>query len=160
MSAKEVALEVARFLDSSAAKALAEPRREGVRRVAEAFYGACYQGLGKKPRLLEDHDLLELMERHLPASFSGKDPLVPHVPAVVEALLAHLEEDQVVAHAFELKRVLDEAGERYRVAARSAQPGLVRDVAPVVHHAPKLGRNDPCFCGSGKKFKKCCGKDS
>jgi SEC-C motif-containing protein len=23
--------------------------------------------------------------------------------------------------------------------------------------APKLGRNDPCSCGSGKKFKKCCG---
>lgn len=21
----------------------------------------------------------------------------------------------------------------------------------------KIGRNDPCFCGSGKKFKKCCG---
>ncbi|MBF4343374.1 hypothetical protein EAY39_22040, partial [Vibrio anguillarum] len=21
----------------------------------------------------------------------------------------------------------------------------------------KLGRNDPCHCGSGKKFKKCCG---
>ncbi len=25
--------------------------------------------------------------------------------------------------------------------------------------APKVGRNDPCPCGSGKKFKKCCGKD-
>ncbi len=23
---------------------------------------------------------------------------------------------------------------------------------------PKVGRNDPCICGSGKKFKKCCGK--
>lgn len=23
---------------------------------------------------------------------------------------------------------------------------------------PKVGRNDPCTCGSGKKFKKCCGK--
>jgi SEC-C motif-containing protein len=23
--------------------------------------------------------------------------------------------------------------------------------------ATKLGRNDPSFCGSGKKFKKCCG---
>ncbi|MBC8391880.1 MAG: SEC-C domain-containing protein, partial [Deltaproteobacteria bacterium] len=22
--------------------------------------------------------------------------------------------------------------------------------------APKVGRNDPCPCGSGKKFKKCC----
>jgi hypothetical protein len=23
---------------------------------------------------------------------------------------------------------------------------------------PKIGRNDPCPCGSGKKYKKCCGK--
>jgi preprotein translocase subunit SecA len=23
--------------------------------------------------------------------------------------------------------------------------------------APKVGRNDPCVCGSGKKYKKCCG---
>ncbi|MBK0365596.1 SEC-C domain-containing protein [Salmonella enterica] len=23
---------------------------------------------------------------------------------------------------------------------------------------PQLGRNDPCPCGSGKKFKKCCGQ--
>jgi hypothetical protein len=25
-------------------------------------------------------------------------------------------------------------------------------------HAERIGRNDPCLCGSGKKFKKCCGK--
>lgn len=28
---------------------------------------------------------------------------------------------------------------------------------PVVRAEPKLGRNDPCSCGSGKKFKKCHG---
>lgn len=28
---------------------------------------------------------------------------------------------------------------------------------PVVREEPKVGRNDPCSCGSGKKFKKCCG---
>jgi len=27
----------------------------------------------------------------------------------------------------------------------------------VRREAPKVGRNDPCPCGSGKKFKKCCG---
>jgi len=27
----------------------------------------------------------------------------------------------------------------------------------VVRASPKVGRNDPCPCGSGKKFKKCCG---
>lgn len=26
------------------------------------------------------------------------------------------------------------------------------------HPATKIGRNDPCHCGSGKKFKKCCGQ--
>jgi SEC-C motif-containing protein len=30
-------------------------------------------------------------------------------------------------------------------------------IAPVVRETPKIGRNDPCSCGSGKKFKKCCG---
>ncbi len=29
--------------------------------------------------------------------------------------------------------------------------------APVVREEPKIGRNDPCKCGSGKKYKKCCG---
>jgi len=31
---------------------------------------------------------------------------------------------------------------------------------PVVREEPKVGRNDPCPCGSGKKYKKCCGKDA
>ncbi|MBO7622282.1 MAG: SEC-C domain-containing protein [Victivallales bacterium] len=30
---------------------------------------------------------------------------------------------------------------------------------PIVREEPKVGRNDPCPCGSGKKYKKCCGKN-
>lgn len=29
----------------------------------------------------------------------------------------------------------------------------------VVNNEPKVGRNDPCPCGSGKKYKNCCGKN-
>jgi len=29
---------------------------------------------------------------------------------------------------------------------------------PVKRASDKVGRNDPCPCGSGKKYKKCCGK--
>jgi len=29
---------------------------------------------------------------------------------------------------------------------------------PYVREEIKIGRNDPCACGSGKKYKKCCGK--
>ena len=30
----------------------------------------------------------------------------------------------------------------------------------IVRNEQKVGRNDPCPCGSGKKYKKCCGKNS
>ncbi|MGB9732235.1 preprotein translocase subunit SecA [Calditerrivibrio nitroreducens] len=30
---------------------------------------------------------------------------------------------------------------------------------PIKRDTPKIGRNDPCPCGSGKKYKKCCGSD-
>jgi SEC-C motif-containing protein len=30
---------------------------------------------------------------------------------------------------------------------------------PIEREEPKVGRNDPCPCGSGKKYKKCCGRD-
>jgi len=29
-------------------------------------------------------------------------------------------------------------------------------VVPFNRNAPKVGRNEPCPCGSGKKYKKCC----
>jgi len=37
---------------------------------------------------------------------------------------------------------------------KDGQPGVAEQY---VRETPKVGRNDPCPCGSGKKFKKCCG---
>ena len=31
---------------------------------------------------------------------------------------------------------------------------------PYRNEGPKIGRNDPCPCGSGKKYKNCCGKNA
>jgi len=31
---------------------------------------------------------------------------------------------------------------------------------PARHEGPRIGRNDPCPCGSGKKYKKCCGANT
>jgi SEC-C motif-containing protein len=35
--------------------------------------------------------------------------------------------------------------------------GHIHGAQPVKMLEPKIGRNDPCTCGSGKKYKKCCG---
>lgn len=37
-------------------------------------------------------------------------------------------------------------------------PEIPKVAVPVVRDQPKVGRNDPCPCGNGKKYKKCCGK--
>jgi SEC-C motif len=49
-----------------------------------------------------------------------------------------------------------------RLEARQAAPvpsfgSVAAPAAPIRHPQPKPGRNDLCPCGSGKKFKKCCG---
>lgn len=36
--------------------------------------------------------------------------------------------------------------------------GKIVAPVPFVRQKPKVGPNDPCPCGSGKKYKKCCGK--
>ena len=36
----------------------------------------------------------------------------------------------------------------------------VNENKTVVNEGPKVGRNDPCPCGSGKKYKNCCGKNA
>ena len=53
----------------------------------------------------------------------------------------------------------DAAG-RSSGAMSAPEPGSRRFevVEPHQRSGPKVGRNDPCPCGSGRKFKKCCGK--
>jgi hypothetical protein len=41
-------------------------------------------------------------------------------------------------------------------SAQTAPPPLAAP-KPIRRDTPKVGRNDPCPCGSGKKYKKCCG---
>lgn len=46
----------------------------------------------------------------------------------------------------------------YWLQRRSHGRSMPRATSPVRRETPKVGRNDPCPCGSGLKFKKCCGQ--
>lgn len=43
-------------------------------------------------------------------------------------------------------------------AAKKKELYLAQKKSGTVHVGKKVGRNDPCPCGSGKKYKQCCGK--
>lgn len=51
---------------------------------------------------------------------------------------------------------LQEKSEFHRVKGAWLYARNVREGPAPVKSAPKVGRNDPCPCGSGKKYKQCC----
>jgi uncharacterized protein YecA (UPF0149 family) len=51
---------------------------------------------------------------------------------------------------------LNELAKNYNAQKKQ---GTIKSTGKVVafkRKSPKIGRNEPCPCGSGKKFKKCC----
>jgi preprotein translocase subunit SecA len=50
------------------------------------------------------------------------------------------------------------AGVRPPAAQAAAEQSELKIELPVRRDTPKVGRNEPCPCGSGKKFKACCGR--
>ena len=63
--------------------------------------------------------------------------------------------EQGIEHVAPAKaRLLDEA---VRLADRYGDPhGLLRPITAPAARGAKIGRNDPCPCGSGRKYKRCC----
>jgi len=58
----------------------------------------------------------------------------------------------------EAKRFDRPQPEEPQLFAAPSQPVPSKTSVPSMMSGPKVGRNDPCPCGSGKKYKKCCGR--
>jgi hypothetical protein len=161
MPEREIKLESAAFLDSPQAHALRDVKREDVRKIVDRFLACAFDELGVKPRLLDGQGMHSIIGHLLPARFAKKDPLGPTVLPVMRAYLQFLEENAVVGQAFEMKSALEATASEFEEAVRTGTAvhhGPPSKDKPFVHHAQKTGRNDPCPCGSGRKFKQCCAK--
>ena len=101
-------------------------------------------------------------------AFELFEALLERLKQEVVRILSQLQiKRQDEAEAIERQR--REEAERQKLAFQHAQASALPDVEqgeaeaaeppqrPVVRDAPKVGRNDPCPCGSGKKYKQCHG---
>ena len=90
----------------------------------------------------------------LPAMFKGKlkDPVIKK--RFID-IAKRMEKDGV---DFKSIRQMKKWMKTHEAELRAEGMGAdVPKVETVVHEGPRIGRNDPCPCGSGKKYKKCCG---
>jgi hypothetical protein len=160
MPTREIRLETAAFLDSPQARALSAPR-EDVRKITDAFLSCAYDEAGIAPRHLDGEHMHGIVGHMLPAHFGRKDPVAAHAIAVLRAYLDFLGENAVVTQMFEVRQALEHTAAEFEETVRTgevAHHAPRKPQAPFVHKADKVGRNDPCPCGSGKKFKQCCAR--
>lgn len=100
-------------------------------------------------------------------SYANKDPLVEYrfaADEMFEGVVSEIKRDTVRDLLLVRIRTGEEV-KRQRVAKESAagtaeamKAGTEKAKPKVKTAAEKVGRNDPCPCGSGKKYKKCCGR--
>ena len=128
-------------------------------------------------RWIDHLDVLdEIKDASQLRSYAQKNPLVEYKNEASDAYDRMLDEISenvcrtAVASKFVLKRNPSQGAPGQRkltlsrpdVARPRPQEGHVTQSAmnttTVVRTSPKVGRNDPCPCGSGKKYKNCCGK--
>ena len=75
------------------------------------------------------------------------------------SFIAHYIEDDEEKTLQETSKFIKEDGRWYYSEKLSKVDPAIKATSgkPFVRDQPKVGRNDPCICGSKKKFKKCCG---
>lgn len=138
---------VSDFCASDAVRAFGGGIREYAGDVLGKFLIAACEAGGHAPDEIEEPDvragLLRVAKLELPASIRAE------IPSLCAAFLADLETvgrlgggRALGAYARALKDAYEEAS--------SGKP------KPIVRAGSRLGRNDPCPCGSGRKYKKCC----
>ncbi|OPX89792.1 preprotein translocase subunit SecA [Pelotomaculum sp. PtaB.Bin117] len=90
-------------------------------------------------------------------AYGQKDPLVEYKFEGYEMFQNMIDsiQDDVVRYIFRVNVVQPEQRQKRQVVEnRYAEEGPKQPV----RRENKIGRNDPCPCGSGKKYKKCCGR--
>ncbi|MBC8570593.1 preprotein translocase subunit SecA [Zongyangia hominis] len=99
-------------------------------------------------------------------SYAQKDPVVEYRLEgfdMFEEMNNSIRED-TVKMLFTIQIKSEEAPKREQVAkpttASHGGDGDGSEKKQPIKKGKKIGRNDPCPCGSGKKYKKCCGRDA
>ncbi len=122
--------------------------RDSAGQVLVVFLKAACENRGVEPDEIEEPDVKAALLGSV-ARLAVPEPVRKEVPGLAGAFLAWLETEGRLGGG----RLLGAYSAALRDGYADASSGKPR---PVVRAGSKIGRNDPCPCGSGKKYKKCC----
>lgn len=139
---------VADFCQSDALRPFAPATREFAREILAHFLAAACEHRGLEPAEIEEPDCRAALLEHT-ARLQLPDAARAESPALVADFLAQLEAEGRLGGGRVLGAFVRALGPAFEVAAGGKS-------RPITRPGSRIGRNDPCPCGSGRKYKKCC----
>lgn len=139
---------VSDFCAGDAVREFSSGLREYAAPVLTTFLTKACEARGIEPEDIEERDLKSALLEHV-ARLDVPASAKKEVPELCAALLAQLENDGRLGGGGMLAAYV-------RALAGSFTESATGKAKPFERAGSKLGRNDPCPCGSGKKYKKCC----
>ena len=91
--------------------------------------------------------------------FEMFDQMVADIQLNVVKILMNARKREGAPARQESVKITGEGLEDETISLKGKAPSGEKSHTPYVNAEPKVGRNDPCPCGSGKKYKNCCGKN-
>jgi hypothetical protein len=139
---------VSDFCLSDAMRAFDPPLREIAASLLVEFLAAACDARSVEPDEIEEPDLRAALLGPV-ARLNIPEVQRREVPTLCAAFLASLQSEGRLSGGRALGAFVSALAPAYLEAASGKQK-------PITRPGAKIGRNDPCPCGSGKKYKKCC----
>ena len=92
--------------------------------------------------------------------FDMFDQMIEDIQLNVVKVLMNARKREGAPTRHESVKITGEGFENTNMSLNDSAPKQEKSHTPIVNTEPKIGRNDPCPCGSGKKYKNCCGKNA
>jgi hypothetical protein len=152
------------FLNSKALKSKTKLEIETAEYITKSFLDYFFFNEHKEIREMTDTHIQHFLFDYVP----NKLNLVSETPEILSKLLVFLETEGHIKNGIQLSNVVkDNKSSFMKLIPKTKKPKKVaQKTAPKKKAAKKpaseikVGRNDPCPCGSGKKYKKCCGRST
>ena len=157
---KVVKMELKAFMRKPAARPLLEKNEADLKTIGRLFLECIYIYHDQVPKDLDPSEFRTVVLETLPRRFDGSEKYLAWVPEVVRGYIDYLKGETELKDPDGFENVLKEMEKKFSKAVKKVKDKdrIPKDDSTVQIKGgnKKLGRNDPCPCGSGRKYKKCC----
>jgi len=159
------------FLESKAFKAKTKSYKDAAEYLTKSLLDYLFFEERKELRELHENHIQHFMLVYAPSKLTLSSQVKEHVSDILIDFIGFLDDTGHIKNGEQLNGMIKKENKAFQKAlpARTQSRKSKSPVAPKktgkgktaqkAKTEAKIGRNDPCPCGSGKKFKKCCGQN-